>query len=267
MNELFLSYQSSQITPVSPYLEIFQIKKGVKAAHCMFEHVYFAHPSSKIEGRLVYDVRHKLGENLAREISKRRIDFDYVVPVPDSSRIAAQAIAETLQKPLREAIVKNRYQTSRVFILADLQRKKVIERKYLFVPSLIQNKRILLVDDSIVRGDTSRKLLVRLRKHNARWIGLASTCPPLIRPCYYGIDFSIDEELIARNKSLAELSNLIGADEIFYQGIGDLIDAIGLEEKLCIACITGDYPTPGGRELRRKLSEGKLNPFITHYNQ
>ncbi len=252
---------------VKVHVKTTQLISSPQTAHCMFEHVYFAHPSSYIENRSVYDVRHRLGINLATEIKKRGIDIDFVVPVPDSSRIAAQAIAETLEIPLREAIVKNRYQTSRVFILADLERKRVIERKYLFVPSLIKNKKVLLVDDSIVRGDTSKKLMERLRTYNAKWIGLASTCPPLIRACYYGIDFSIDEELIARNKSLAELCELIGADEIFYQGIGDLVDAIGLYGKLCTACITGEYPTPGGKKLRKKLSSGQINPHITHYDQ
>jgi len=237
------------------------------AKHCMFEYVYFASPSSTIDERSVYDVRTKLGERLAAEILKRGIDIDYVVPVPDSSRIAAQKTAELVDKPFREAILKNRYYTSRTFILnSSSERKKALESKYIYVSSLIKGKKLLVIDDSIVRGKTSQKIIDKLRSFGAEKIIFASTCPPLIRPCYYGIDMALDSQFIARNKSLNELQEVLEVELIIYQGIGDLFEAINRRD-LCTACITGEYPTNAGKRIRKLLNEGKIDPEKPHYEQ
>jgi amidophosphoribosyltransferase len=248
-------------------IQSYQLKKQ-KPAHCIFEYVYFASPASIIDNRSVYNVRAKLGEFLAEEIKKHGIEIDYVVPVPDSSRIAGQKIAETLSIPLKEAILKNRYHTSRTFILNSMQaRNSALESKYIYVKHLIEDKIILVVDDSIVRGKTAIKIIEKLRLFGAKKIIFASTCPPLIRPCYYGIDMALDSEFCARNRSLSELSEFLGADLVIYQGLGDLFKAINLNNKLCTACITGEYPTKAGKNIRQLLKEGKIDPNIPHYEQ
>ena len=235
--------------------------------HCMFEYVYFASPASIIENRSVYDIRLKLGENLAQEIRKRNLKVDYVIPVPDSSRISAQKIAEELNIPFREALLKNRYQTHRTFIMNnEVERSKALDTKYIIVQQYIRDKNILIIDDSIVRGSTAKKLIKRLRSYGAKHIILASTCPPIIRPCYYGIDMAVDKELIARNQSLNGIQTLLGADLVIYQGIGDLYNAIGMND-LCTACITGEYPTEKGKLIRKLLKDGKIDPDIPHYEQ
>lgn len=237
------------------------------AHHCMFEFVYFASPASIIEERSVYKVRCRLGKALGREVLKRKLDVDYVVPVPDSSRISAQTIAEEVRVPLREAILKNRYHTARTFIMNDgEERRRALDTKYVFVSDYIKGKSLLVVDDSIVRGTTSKRLIQKLKEAGAASVYFASTCPPIIRPCYYGIDMTSDNDLIAHNKSLAEIQDLLGADCVIYQGIGDLFEAIGLND-LCTACVTGEYPTAGGRLIRRLLSEGKIDPNLSHYEQ
>lgn len=250
-------------------LESHQLLSEKEHKKCMFEYVYFASPSSVLDEVSIYEARTNLGKTLGREVRKRGIDklVDYIVPVPDSSRIAAQSISEMLNKPMREAILKNRYHTSRTFIMnGDGERNKAIESKYHFVKHLIQDKTLLVIDDSLVRGKTAQKIIRKLRSFGAKKIIFASTCPPLIRPCYYGIDATSDDEFIALNKSFNEIQEIIGADSIIYQGIGDLYEAIGKYD-LCTACITGDYPTKAGRNLRKMLKEGKISKNLPHYEQ
>lgn len=234
--------------------------ENVPHRHCFFEWIYFANPCSDIEGKSVYHVRMMLGELLAKEISKRKhLKIDYIAPVPDTSRIASQRIAELLSIPVREVILKNRYYSKRVFILNSAEaRQEAIKQKYLYVPEFIAGKNLLLVDDSIVRGITAKEVVKELRNRGARKVYLAITSPPIIRPCYYGIDFATDEEVIAGNgASLADIEEEIGADEIIYQGIGDMYEAIGATD-LCMACIDGRYPTSFARELREQIKNGKI---------
>jgi amidophosphoribosyltransferase len=235
--------------------------------HCMFEYVYFASQASLIENRSFYEISLKLGENLAQEIRKRKLNVDYVIPVPDSSKISAQRIAEELNIPFREALLKNRYQTKRTFIInGEIERSKALDTKYIIVQQYIKGKNVLLVDDSIVRGSTAKKLIKRLKGYGAKSIILASTCPPIIRPCYYGIDMSIDDELIAKDKSLHDIQDELKADLVIYQGIGDLYNAIGMNN-LCTACVTGEYPTKNGQLIRKLLKDGKLDTNMPHYEQ
>ncbi|MHA1448477.1 MAG: amidophosphoribosyltransferase [Candidatus Hodarchaeales archaeon] len=222
--------------------------------HCFFEWIYFANPCSSIEGISVYHVRMKLGELLAKEIEKRKhLKIDFIAPVPDTSRIAAQSIAELLNIPVREVILKNRYFSKRVFILnSENARQEAVNMKYNYVQDFIAGKNLLLVDDSIVRGMTAKKVVKELKTRGAKKVYLAITSPPIIRPCYYGIDFATEEELLAGNgASLADLEEMTGVDEIIYQGIGDMYEAIGISD-LCMACVDGRYPTSFGKELNAK---------------
>lgn len=250
-------------------IDYHQIITDKEHKQCMFEYVYFASPSSVLDKVPIYEARTNLGRALGKEVMKRGIDkiVDFIVPVPDSSRIAAQSISEMLKKPMREAILKNRYHTSRTFILnSDGERNKAIESKYHYVKHLIENKALLVIDDSIVRGKTAKRIIQKLKSFGAKKIIFASTCPPLIRPCYYGIDAASDSEFIALNKSFNEIQEILGADLIIYQGIGDLYEAIGKYD-LCTACITGDYPTKAGKNLRKLLKEGKIGKDLPHYEQ
>jgi amidophosphoribosyltransferase len=234
-------------------------------AHCMFEYVYFANPCSIIEDKLVYDVRLNLGIELGKRIQETNLDIDYIVPVPDTSRPATQGLSETLSIPVREAIIKNRY-LQRTFIMkSEEERTRVAKRKYLYSPEYIKGKRILVVDDSIVRGLTSQKIIKDLRKHRAEKIYLAVTCPAIRFACYYGIDFPTDEELIASGHNLEEIKGILDVDELFYQSIDSLKKSIGFGD-LCIACLSGSYPTPYAQEIRIRYLNGELKQR-SHYEE
>lgn len=232
---------------------------------CMFEWVYFASPTSEIEGSPVYKARIELGKKMAVSVKERMakdgIEFDVVVPVPETARIAAIALAEELKVPYREVLIKNRYIT-RTFILdSQDKREQAVHLKLAPVLSEIKDKRILLVDDSIVRGTTSRKLIELVRQAGAKEVYFAATCPPIKHPCYYGIDFPMENELIANNKSLHGVEEELGADGVIYQEVEALKDAIFPEKKItpCMACLTGEYPTAteGVKDLVKTRNEDR----------
>ncbi|WP_413290955.1 amidophosphoribosyltransferase [Bdellovibrio sp. HCB337] len=232
---------------------------------CMFEWVYFASPTSEIEGSPVYKARIELGKKMAAKVIERmnkdQIGFDVVVPVPETARIAAIALAEELKVPYREVLIKNRYIT-RTFILdSQDKREQAVHLKLAPVYSEIKGKRVLLVDDSIVRGTTSRKLIELVRMAGAKEVYFASTCPPIKHPCYYGIDFPMENELLANNKSLEKVEEELGADGVIYQEIESLQEALFVDRKVtpCMACLTGKYPTAteGVKELAKTRNEDR----------
>jgi amidophosphoribosyltransferase len=224
------------------------VSSDTRKAPCMFEWVYFASAESEIEGRSVYGVRLALGRALATSIedyfSSAGADrFDMVVPVPDTSRTAAIALAESLNIPYRDVLIKNRY-VFRSFILnTQADRERALKIKLAPVASEIAGKSVLLVDDSIVRGTTARRLVELVRQAGAKKVFLASTCPPVRHPCFLGIDFPDARGLVAHNRSEIEVANEIGVDGLFYLDVESLRGAIGLPS-LCIACLDGDYPVP-----------------------
>lgn len=232
---------------------------------CMFEWVYFASPTSEIEGSPVYKARIELGKKMAVSVKERMakdgIEFDVVVPVPETARIAAIALAEELKVPYREVLIKNRYIT-RTFILdSQDKREQAVHLKLAPVLSEIKDKRVLLVDDSIVRGTTSRKLIELVRMAGAKEVYFAATCPPIKHPCYYGIDFPMEKELIANNKSLRGVEEELGADGVIYQEVEALKQALFPERNItpCMACLTGEYPTAtdGVKELVKSRNEDR----------
>ena len=218
-----------------------------KPKHCMFEWVYFAGAESSIENTSVYGARLSLGKVLADKIKplleNKEIQPDFVCPVPDTSRTSSISLAEGLGLPYREGLIKNRY-IQRSFIL-DTQdkREKAVELKLSPVRSEIEGKNILLVDDSVVRGTTSKKIIDLLKRYGANEVTLAITCPPLRHGCFYGIDFPSPTQLIANGKTEEEIAHWVGANRVIYLDQKDLNKAIGLEG-LCMACVNGDYPTP-----------------------
>jgi amidophosphoribosyltransferase len=200
-------------------------------AHCMFEWVYFSRADSVIEGRSVYEARLELGKNL-----KLEHDVDVVIPVPDTARPAALGFAEQHGLPYREGLIKNRY-AGRSFIMATQQKRERAVSKLNVIKSEVRGKKIALIDDSIVRGTTSQKIVSLIRDAGAKEVHLFSSCPRIVYPCFYGIDFPSKKELIASRGEI----DTIGADSVTYQTLDGLRRAIGISD-LCMACLNGDYP-------------------------
>jgi len=234
--------------------------------HCMFEWVYFSSPESVIDDVPVYGARIALGKSLANLVKPRIADGsikpDVVVPVPETSRIAAIALAEEIGVPYRELLIKNRY-IKRTFILdSQDKRESAVNLKLSPVRSEMAGKRVLLVDDSIVRGTTSKKIIELVRRAGAKAVYVVSTCPPIQHPCFYGIDFPNSKELIAFGRDTAAIEKELGADAIIYQDLPGIVNAVASGgQKPCMACLDGKYPTEvkSGREFgeARERDRGK----------
>jgi amidophosphoribosyltransferase len=214
---------------------------------CLFEWVYFARPDSFIDDVNVYLCRVELGRLLAGEIKKQKLKIDVVVPIPDSARDAAIEIARALDLKYREALVKNRY-IGRTFIMpADSKRKSSVRQKLNPIASEFKGKNVLLVDDSIVRGNTSRAIVQIVRECGAAKVYFASYSPPLRYPCVYGIDMQTKTEFVARGADPEEIARRIGADKVIYQTLANLKKAVRLGNRkithFCAACFDGIYPT------------------------
>ncbi|MFW9919501.1 MAG: amidophosphoribosyltransferase [Candidatus Thorarchaeota archaeon] len=236
-------------------MESHSISQGKSHSHCFFEYVYFAHPAATMESHLVYDTRFRLGRSLANKFKKMGLELpDYVVPVPDTSRPSAQALAEELGVPMREIILKNRY-LGRTFIArSQEERDAMAKSKYIYLEDKIRGKSILVVDDSIVRGTTAKMIVADLRKRGAQTVYFAATCPPQTHPCYYGIDIATDKELIASDTDIQGIAEYIQADALIYQDMVGLVNAIEMKD-LCLACLDGDYPTEHAKRIRRSIEE------------
>lgn len=223
-------------------------------SRCMFEYVYFSRPDSTIDGKDVYTTRIRLGRNLARTY---RTHADVIVPVPDTARPAAEGISRETGIPVLEGLIKNRY-IGRTFIMpGQKKRDKAVQLKLNPVKAVVQGKNVLLVDDSIVRGTTMSKIISLLKEAGASRVEVWITCPPIKSPCFYGIDMPTYVELVASNKETDEIRTILGADELCYQTIDSLVDAIVFpKQETCLACLIGTYPTP----LAQKIA----NEMLTH---
>jgi amidophosphoribosyltransferase len=211
-------------------------------AQCAFEHVYFSRPDSIVFGRPVQQSREMLGRLLAREWPA---DADLVVPVPDSGVAAALGYSAESGLPFRHALIRNHY-VGRTFIEpSQAIRDFGVKLKLNPVRHLLEGKRVVLVDDSIVRGTTSRKIVRMVRQAGAREVHLRVSCPPTVSPCFYGVDTPTKSELIASNNSVEAIRRFVEADTLGYLSLGGLRRAVGDDEKheYCYACYTGDYPT------------------------
>jgi amidophosphoribosyltransferase len=230
-----------------------------RRAHCFFEWIYFANVASTMDDRSVYLARKELGEELAR-LEDAPIDDDtIVVPVPDTSKCAADAMAYRLGIPSVEGLIRNRY-SGRTFIEGMDSRLSKAQAKYTPLREVLEGKRVLLVEDSIVRSTTMRVLISRIREVGlAREIHVRVACPPIVSPCFYGIDMSTIAELFAPRfmgqdrpveEIFAEMAHELGADSLRYLPISSITRAVGRPgDELCRACLTGDYPTPHGQKL------------------
>lgn len=210
-----------------------------KLAHCIFEHVYFANPSSKVFGDTVQIVREKFGEQLARESA---VEADCVIPMPDSGRSAALGYARESGISFREGIVPNRY-VGRTFIQpSQKQRNLAVQLKLNAVEEVISGNRIIVVDDSIVRGTTTRGKMAQLRKAGAKEIHLRISCPPVRHACYFGIDFPDPSQLVANNRTVEEIAEFLGVDSLHYLSLDGMLSCVSREPgNYCTACFSGKY--------------------------
>jgi amidophosphoribosyltransferase len=215
-------------------------------AQCIFEHVYFARPDSYVFGRSVNDVRTQMGRVLAQE---QPVDADVVVPVPDSGVCAAMGYAEQSEIPLRMGLIRNHY-VGRTFIQpAQAIRHFGVKVKLNPVRSILEGQRVVLVDDSIVRGTTSRKIVGMVRAAGAREVHVRISCPPTISPCFYGVDTPCKSELIAATHTIEEIRDFLGADTIAYLSLEGLLSTVaGDRARYCSSCYTGQYPVEFPRD-------------------
>jgi len=213
----------------------------VERAQCIFEHVYFSRPDSLIFGRSVQESREMLGRRLARE---HPADADLVVPVPDSGVSAAIGYADESGIPLRFGLIRNHY-VGRTFIEpSQAIRDFGVKLKLNPVRSLLEGRRVVLVDDSIIRGTTSRKIVRIVRQAGAREVHLRVSCPPTVSPCFYGIDTPTKQELIASTHPVEEIRQFTDADSLGYLSLEGMRQAVGdTQGRYCLACYTANYPT------------------------
>lgn len=221
---------------------------------CLFEWVYLAAPDSTIDGVNVYKARVRMGEYLAEQIKKAGLEIDSVIPVPDTGRPAAAGLADKLNIRYREGLIKNRY-IGRTFIMPGQNiRKRSLRFKLHPIDLEFKGKNVLLVDDSIVRGNTSKKIVEICREAGAKNVYFASASPPIIGPDPYGIDLPTESELIAADHSIEDIRKFMGADALFYTKVEDLHKAIQYGNKNIVTfsegCFTKKYPTP---EVNAKL--------------
>jgi amidophosphoribosyltransferase len=209
-------------------------------AACSFEYIYFARPDSLIDGQLVYSTRERMGEELARE---HPVVADFVMPVPDSATPAAIGFARAARLPYREGLVKNRY-IGRTFIQPHQEQREVdVDLKFNPLPEVLRGQRIALVDDSIVRGTTTPRIVAMLRRAGAAEVHLRICAPPIRHACHLGVDTAPEDTLIASTHAIDEIRSIVGADSLGYLSLDGLVRAIGLrEDKLCNACFHGRYP-------------------------
>jgi amidophosphoribosyltransferase len=209
-------------------------------AHCVFEHVYFARPDSEVFGQSVNEVRTNLGRLLATETA---VAADVVVPIPDSGVCAAIGYAEEAALPMRFGLIRNHY-VGRTFIEpAQSIRHFGVKVKLNPVKSILAGQRVVLVDDSVVRGTTSRKIVKMVRSAGAREVHLRISCPPTVSPCFYGVDTPRRSELIAATHSLEEIRKYVGADSVGYLSMAGLLEAVGpRRQHYCTSCYTAQYP-------------------------
>ena len=218
-------------------------------ALCFFEHIYIARADSLIDGEYVYEVRQRSSGRCARE---NPVDADLVVPVPDSGRSHAYGLSYETKIPLTEGLMKNRY-VFRTFIMPEQETRDIsVREKINPMVNIIKDKKVVLVDDSIVRGTTMRRIVQAVRGAGAEEVHVRIGSPPLIAPCYLGVDLKTREELLASGKTLEEIRDTLTADSVGYVSIDGVVDALNMpKDDLCLGCVTGKYPIDVPYEMHR----------------
>jgi amidophosphoribosyltransferase len=223
---------------------------GERTALCVFEHIYFARPDSRLGGQVLQVARGRMGEILAREAP---VSADLVIPVPDSGNPAARGYARASGLPQDDGFVKNRY-VARTFIQPGQQlRRHGLRMKFNPLPEVVAGRRLVVVDDSIVRGNTTRQIVQMLRDAGAAEVHMRISAPPIRHPCHYGIDMSTREEMIAHGRTEAEVAAELGADSLAYLSLEGVYEAIqGSRSTHCDACFSGEYPLERSGAGQRK---------------
>lgn len=217
------------------------VKPEQPSAMCVFEHIYFARPDQTWDGINVHHVRQRLGEELAREVTGR-FEADVVIPVPDSSVPAAIGFSHVSGIPYNDGFIKNRY-VGRTFIEpTDSLRKRGVALKFNVINENVRDKRVVMVDDSIVRGNTTGPLIKLLKNAGAKEVHVAITCPPIAHPCFMGVDMGRHEDLIAHKRTVEEIREYVGADSLYYLSVDGMMKAVQRKDGFCQACFTGQYP-------------------------
>jgi len=253
------------VKEVPPGSMVIASKEGIKEikldtdkhlSHCVFELVYFAKPSSTIFHESVYNFRYECGKILATYDEGKK--FDYVVPVPDSGFISAIGYSQSSNTPLAMGLVRSHF-TARSFIQPkQYSRDNVVKTKFFITDEVVKGKKIVLIDDSIVRGTTMKRIVSVLKKHGVKEIHLRISSPPVKYPCYFGIDFPSEKELVANEMTIPEIAKYIGVDSIKYLEIEDMMSILGDNRtNFCNACFSGKYPIRvDSGKLRKDIFEG-----------
>jgi len=241
-----------------------QLCTNEKKALCAFEFAYFARPDSRLGNKYVYEVREAFGRNFAWEYPETTSKVDMIISMPETGNDAAFGYHEITGIRWERATRRHRYVAERAFILLSDERYSTIDRKINIVDHKLAGKNVAVVDDSIVRGDTTKVVVNKLRKMGAKKIYLFITFPRIIGPCFYGVDMATYKELIGSHHDAEEIAEIVGADAVNYQSIDGLVRTTGLKKnELCLGCITGKYPTP----LAQKLADEMKERFESGYSE
>jgi amidophosphoribosyltransferase len=237
-----------------------QVTSGVRPAFCVFEYIYFARPDSRMGGTVLQVARSKMGEILWREAP---VEADVVIPVPDSGNAAARGLARASGLPQDDGFIKNRY-VARTFIQPGQElRRRGLRMKFNPLREVVEGQRLVVVDDSIVRGNTTRQIVQMLRDSGAAEVHLRISAPPIKHPCHYGIDMSTREEMIAHNRTVEEVCAELGADSLHYLSLEGVYEAIGARRTdHCDACFSGQYPLAGTEDANGKYALEHELPLV-----
>lgn len=237
---------------------------GGYKAFCAFEFAYFARPDSLFNGRYVYEVREEFGRNLVRENMDIVKNADLILSVPETGDDPALGVHEESGLRWERASRRHRYVTERAFILLSRERYSTIDKKINILASKVDGKSVIIVEDSIVRGDTTKVIVEKLRRMGAKKVYVFVTFPRIIGPCFYGIDMATYGQLIGAKHTPEEIANIIGADAVCYQSIENLVKATGFRrDELCLGCVTGRYPTP----LAQNIADQMKKRFLEGYEE
>jgi amidophosphoribosyltransferase len=237
-----------------------QVVSGEREAFCVFEYIYFARPDSRMNGDVLQAARGRMGEILAREAP---VDADLVIAVPDSGNAAARGFARASGLPQDDGFVKNRY-VARTFIQPGQElRKHGLRLKFNPLPEIVGGKRLVVVDDSIVRGNTTRQIVQMLRDAGASEVHMRISAPPIKHPCHYGIDMSTREEMIAHERTPEEIAAELGCDSLAYLSLEGVYEAVrGDRSRHCDACFSGEYPLAGTDDANGKFALERALPLV-----
>jgi amidophosphoribosyltransferase len=240
-------------------MEVTMVVPGERKAFCVFEHIYFARPDSHLEGQLVQQSRGRMGEILWREAP---VEADMVVAVPDSGNPAAKGLSRASGIPMDDGLIKNRY-VGRTFIQPGQELRKLgLRMKFTPLPEIVSGQRLIIVDDSIVRGNTTRQIIGMLREAGAKEIHVRISAPPIRHSCHYGIDMSTNENMIAYGKEVDEIAKELGADSLAYISLDGVYEAIrGERGEHCDACFTGEYPLADTDRATGKFALEEISPL------